>query len=132
MSDTITTFRHPTLPVSAPADYWHPLGYTTYSNTDIVALGSGFRSDSDELVMLGVGATGANDERALVWAMSERNRRNEERTRVTAQAREAEAIKDLANAIRTSAEDTVLAKILGRLSERTQYAVRTQLGRTHG
>lgn len=58
--------------------------------------------------------------------------RSEERTRSTALAREADAILALARAIRESAEEgVILDRIMPRLTERTRYAVRAQLG-IHG
>ena len=107
----ITTFRHPSIDVSGPKEFWRALGYQPYSNTDVVGQIS---PEADALVLLGINATGANDQRALAWALNEKQRRSEEKTRTTAIAREAEAIK---------------ARIISRLSEQTQYAVRQQLRR---
>jgi hypothetical protein len=71
--------------------------------------------------------TGSDDWQALAWAVAEHDRRKEAKTAATAQAREAEGLKSLANALRDAGDSTVLDRVLSRLSERTQYAVKQQL-----
>lgn len=122
-------YRHPSLPVSAPEPYWTALRFTCYSNTDEVGNSHiGNYQEVAQAIMRGIEATGSNDHRALAWAMGELQRASEERTRATALAREAEGLQSLAKAIRESGEQQALERIIGRLTERTQYAVRKQLG----
>jgi hypothetical protein len=126
--DRIITYTP--LGIRATEATWRAAGVRPYSNTDEIDARNldSFRY-LEELLMLAVHATGTRDDAAVAWAVAERNRREEERTRSTAHAREAEAITKLASAIRDSGEDSTLERIIGRLSERTQYAVRQQLKR---
>jgi hypothetical protein len=120
-----------TLGITASRQAWHALHVSVVSvDGEIVADASSAYSPHGtvELLLLGVAAVGTRDEQVVLWALGERQRRQEERTRVTAQAREAEAILALAGALRADTETAVLERILPRLSERTQYAVRKQLG----
>ncbi len=124
MSDTIT---HPTLPITAPANYWRAGGYTVYTDGSI----GGFLSGMDSLLMLAI-AAGKHDEDAIAWAMAEKHRRSEESARNSALVADAAAICKLADALRQSSDDEILQRILSRLSERTQCAVRQQLAdRSH-
>jgi hypothetical protein len=120
--------RHPKFDVAAPESYWTAANWTVYSNTETVGPRAWSNStEADELIALGIAATGKHDESVLVWVMAETQRRKEEQTRVTALAREAEGLKALATSLATVSDQSVLDRILSRLSERTQYAVRAQL-----
>lgn len=127
-TETITKYRHPGLDITADAIYWRTLGYTCYANTDEVG-GSpdGDYGSAKELLILGMQATGANDERAIAWALAERQRRREEGSRTAAAHAEAKAVAELAAAIRDSTEEAFLDRLLPRLSEKLQYALRQQL-----
>lgn len=105
------TFRHATIDVTGPKELWSALGYQPYSNTDVVG---GQLKLEDSLIIMGIVATGANDQRALAWALNERQRREEEGRRFRAQLGEATAIKSLADAIAQSAEEGALERIIGR------------------
>jgi hypothetical protein len=120
-------YRHPTLNISASALTWRAAGFETYSNTDQVGRGPyGF----DELLILGLAAVPTGDGQVVIaWAIAERQRRSEERARVDAQRAEADAMRQLAAAISATAEDDVLQRLLGRLTDRTRHAVRSQFGR---
>jgi Flp pilus assembly protein TadB len=64
---------------------------------------------------------------AIGWAVEESNRRNDISRQVAAQSSEAAAIASLAAALQAGTTSSVVRDVLGRLSERTQYAVRQQL-----
>lgn len=125
------TYTHETTGIQAERVYWAAAGCTVYTTGTVST--SMAAHNFDALLLAGIEATGAKDHRAIVWAMQEQQRRKEEATRSTALAREAEAIQSLASSIRSAAvqesEDSLLARILPRLTERTQYAVRKQLGK---
>jgi hypothetical protein len=121
---TTRTLSHPRIPLSAPEWAWRAAGYATHNNSDEVGMGP-YGAEALMLQALGRGLAGVE---ALAWVVTELARAGEERTRVTAQAREAEALTALAQAIRESGEADVLGRILERVSERTQYAIRQQLG----
>lgn len=115
--------RHKTLAITAPESHWKALGYQVYTDGTAGFYGEG----AEELLVLGLDATGAHDERVIAWALAERQRRREERDRTAAAAAEAQAIAKLADAIRSDGDEAVLQRILSRLTERTQHAVRQQL-----
>ena len=95
--------------IAAPASVWVTFGATVYSNTEIIG---GYQGHTDgELLYLGIAATGAKDERAVVWAMAERWRRGEERTRATARARMADAIASLATSLRAESADELVRRL---------------------
>lgn len=118
--------QHPNVPLSAPAWAWKAAGYEVYSNSDEVRRSSHY-GIGDDLLLTSVAGQGLDGAKALAWASTEHQRQKEERTKVTAQAREAEAIGALAEAIKGSSEEATLERILGRLTERTRYAVQAQL-----
>lgn len=115
------------LGISAPRHIWTMLGYYAVTNNGILELRpNSFSSNADSLIVRAK-AEGHTGETAIAWALGEQTRQAEERTRSTAMAREAEALGRLAAAIRDGGEEAALERIIGRLSERTQYAVRQQL-----
>lgn len=79
-----------------------------------------------EVVHLAIGIHGPTDA-ALYWAAQEIQRRREETTRACAISREAESLRELAGAIRGSSESALLEKILGRVTEKTRFAIQQQL-----
>jgi hypothetical protein len=113
---------HPRLNVTASRTAWISAGYTVYTDD---TLGSGPHG-MDELIFLGT-QSGQSGDGAIAWAITEHQRRIECERRDNAEAANARAVKDLADAIRHSSEADALQRILGRLSEKTQYAVRQQL-----
>lgn len=117
------------LGVSAPINLWAMLGYYATDCDGITELRSHSGSTPDPLVIRGKAAahSGADGEAVIAWALGEQTRQREETTRSCAISREAEAIQALAKSIRQSEETSILEKIMSRLSERTQYAVRQQL-----
>jgi hypothetical protein len=116
--------------VTGPISLWRAIGYQ-YTPTENEAIAShwvnGDVATLDALVYEGRRVTGADDWRALAWAAAEVQRRQEVRTANTAQAREADGLRELAAAIRQTGDESVLDRVLGCLSERTQYAVKQQL-----
>ena len=116
--------------VTGPSNLWSAIGYQyTTGDGEQMRSASGFESveSLDALVYEGRRQTGRDDWQALAWAAAEHQRRREACTASAAQAREAEGLKELAAALRTAGDETVLDRVLSRLSERTQYAVRQQL-----
>jgi hypothetical protein len=110
------TIRHRDLAISAPKNYW-------------VALGNRMDGENDKLLMLAL-AAGHRDEAAITWALAERQRREEAYAIAHAINSEAASLQSLANAIRGANDDATLEKLLGRLTERTRYAVRAQLAQS--
>lgn len=121
------TAIHDQTGISAPQMTWGTLGATVGTYADGSLHVSGLPHGTEELLVIAIHETQSRDERAIAWALAERQRRREEQTRSTALAREAEAIGQLAAALRTANDQSVLDRILSHLSERTQYAVRQQL-----
>lgn len=129
MSDKTQIMRHTTLPISAPRCYWTQAGYQIYHRPDdssYVGQADGYHCDMDGILMLAL-AAGKTDADAVAWAIAEHQRRKEEDASVQAIRAEAASLAKLAAAIRDSGEDAVLERIMGRLTERTRYAVRAQL-----
>jgi hypothetical protein len=125
-----TLYAHHNLDITAPAPYWRALGFQPLDQHDPDATGtvSYHRAGSiDDVLILGMAKTGAHDERVLVWAMEEVQRRSEEASRSTAIAQEANGLKALAESIRQTTDEQFLARLLGKVSEKTAYAIRAQL-----
>ncbi len=120
---TAELYEHEELNIVAPKAYWLSLGYNVYTSGKV----GGGPYHEEELLVLGIAATGAKDERAVAWALAERQRRAEEQTRSTAQAREADGLMALAQSIRQSSNEEFLKKLFGNLTEKTQYAIKAQL-----
>jgi hypothetical protein len=129
MSDS-RILKHPTLPISAAAELWSAMGWTTYANTDTVGGrswdGGGINGINSYLAR-GIVATGANDERVIAWAVAEQSRHDEAKSAASAVRAEAEAITKLADALKSESERATISRIMSRLTERTQYALRQQL-----
>lgn len=129
MTTTNTTilYTHPS-GISAPDQAWAMLDASLSREPDgsrgYARVGFGL----EPLMRLGVVETGDSGERAIAWVAREHQRRQEERTRVTAQAREAEAVAALARAITDMGDAAALERILARVSERTAHAIRRQMG----
>lgn len=137
-TETTTTNEITHLGVTAPLSVWELLGYrqSAYRTDAPVEAKSHYthidREETarlDSLVLQGLAATARADSTAIAWALSEQNRRGEEKARSRSIAIEAEALITLAKAIREGGEEATLERIIGRLSERTQYAVRSQLSK---
>lgn len=114
----------------ATANAWQSIGYHIVGNPEDWA-GNEARPDYHDnvpsaIVRLALGLHDKTDA-ALYWAAQEWQRRKEEQTRSTAEARSAESIAALAVALRSAGQQTALEQVIGQLSERTQYAVRAQL-----
>lgn len=120
-------YSHPTLPLTARAHAWKAAGYAIYDNSQEVGVSSS-PMGMHELLAQGLLEHPENGEAAIRWAVNEHQRRQEESSRNRAQFCEARAIEKLAAALNASVESEVLQRILGRLTEKTQYAVRQQLG----
>lgn len=138
MTTTTTKITH--LGVTTDLRTWQLLGYresryredapieaeSVYTHLDRES-----NAKLDSLIVRGKAATGSTDGDIVIgWALSEVTRQAEEKTRSTAIAREAESLAALARAIKESEKQAIIEQIIGRLSERTQYAVRKQLGIT--
>lgn len=127
-----TELKHPKLNVWADREVWTATRqfYITKSGDGGTVSDRGSTNSEDMNPLLVIGMQVLEDPKpneVVVWAMQEQQRRREERTRATAHAKEAEAINNLADAIRGASEDDVLARILGKVSERTRCAVLQQL-----
>jgi len=130
---TTTTERictHHKFPISAPDYMWNSMGWEVYSNVDVISRRRSFANDdSDELLAI-ASANGLSGVDALRYYAEEHQRRSEEKTRATAVSRQAEAINNLAASLRSESDRTVLEKVMGQLTEPTQWAVRKQLAGT--
>jgi hypothetical protein len=143
---------HPSIDLTAPVEYWQALAETWQHGLSIQQYNPENRfaaprpGDPWELYLDGMSTRGLTalllqaishgvgleirepDGRyAIIWAIDELNRRAEERARVSALTADAKAIEAFAAAMTGAAYEAVLQQILSRLSERTQFAVRTQL-----
>lgn len=121
------------LAIVASEAAWSAAGAEVYSNRDTIDRGQLLRRygngvDMHEVLFLAVHVTGRRDDYAVAWAIAERQRRLEGSHQNAVISGEAGALRELAQAIAGTTESAVLERILGRLSERTQYAVRQQLG----
>lgn len=113
-----TTIRYERLDMHAPSAVWSAFGAVIYSQADgpdYVGRLEGDPCEGDQLLLLGCAATGARDERAVVWAIGERARRGEERTRVTAEARMADAVRELAAQLGAESAASLVARMPERL-----------------
>ena len=120
-------YTHPSIPLQAPAHVWRAAGYTIHDNTNTVGFNA--NPDMDMLITLGTAHHPDNDMQAILWGVTEYRRRCEERTRVTALNREAAAISELAQTIKSTTEQTVMNRLLDKLSDKTRHAVRQQVGK---
>lgn len=118
--------HHAVNAVDASEAAWKAAGaYTALSGEEKVACGPhGFEA----LLHLALHEGKTGDD-AVAWAMAEDRRRKEADSLHYALRAQAEATEKLAAAIRQSGQDEALKAIMGRLSEKTQYAVRQQLGK---
>jgi hypothetical protein len=123
MTTTTETYRHDGLDIVAPRTYWSALGYSVFTTGNV---GTG-PHNGEELLILGIAATGAHDEKAVAWAIAEKQRRIEKQTESTALAREADGLKALAESIRQNSNEEFLTKLFGRLTDKTRYAIKAQL-----
>lgn len=117
--------RHRTLPIEAPLAMWVAFGWETYTNTDVAGRRP-WDDNADQLLAIAV-AKGLTGAQALAFAVEERQRQNEEQRRASVVCKEAEAIAALASSLRTESDRSVVQRIMSRLSERTQWALRSQL-----
>lgn len=116
-------YRHWSIPLSASKVAWKAAGFTVSSNSDVVGGGPyGFET----LLFLAV-AQDLTGDKAIAWALTEGRRRMEQDSMAAAIASSGDGARQLADAIRQSGEKDALERIIGRLTERTQYAVRAQL-----
>jgi hypothetical protein len=121
--------KHRTLPITAPESIWKSMGWRSWSDSSEVGqrdFDTGGTNGID--VYLGMAVSkGMIGAAAIGWAVEESNRRNDISRQVAAQSSEAAAIASLAAALQAGTTSSVVRDVLGRLSERTQYAVRQQL-----
>lgn len=113
------TATHEATQITANSNLWRTFGATVFTN-------GGVRLDSDELLWLGIAATGSRDERAVLWAMAERTRRSEERTRVTAEARLADSLQALAHALGTESVEALVKRLPDRLRPYLETVLRNK------
>lgn len=130
-----TDLTYDEIGLAASAPYWRglaaavPHAVKVGRNTagDWLEIDSIRGGETTGILLLGIEATSAHDHRAIVWALAEIQRRKEEAGRHDAAMAEARAMHELAEAIAKSGEEDVLARLLPKLTERTQSAVRSQL-----
>ena len=127
MTATETAIPHRHLPVSLSREMWDLLGYTVLTHEDGTRTTTKHgMSDSDELLIaaLAAGLTGLS---LVAHVTTEKRRRNEHRDQIRALHAESQAIARLADAISGESDNAVVQRVLSRLTERTQHAVRSQL-----
>jgi hypothetical protein len=135
---------HPAIDLTAGIEYWRALAQETLALRVQNARGPQGEILPDEweiyvdathdrdsritgLLLRGI-QEGGRGQRAIVWALGELERRREENQRLRVQEDEAKAVAALAEALKGEADQAVLDRLLPMLTERTQRAVRTQLG----
>lgn len=117
---------HPATGITATTTVWYAFRASITTHDDHLEAYN-LPHGSEELLVLGMNATGDTGEKAIAWAMTERNRREEAKTIATAIAREGEAIATLARAISSSSEEGFIERLLPRLTENLRFAVKAQL-----
>jgi len=118
------------LGIEASREFWAAMGwsFTFVNDVEYPAYRSHIHNAEQTLaIAVGNGLTG---EAAIAWAAAEDQRRSEAMTASTAMARNADAIKALADALRGQADQSVVEKIMRHLTEPTQRALRKQLAGT--
>jgi|SRR5580704_13066478 hypothetical protein len=130
MTDQTIVLTHPTLPISATRGVWalcRCYGVCQGADGSEYLMASTHDADTMSATLLTALSRGLRDADAIGWAIAERERHREESARSNAIREEADGLRKLASAISATAEADVLERILGRLTERTRYAVRAQL-----
>lgn len=124
------------LGVTAPLNLWRLLGYkkAAYPTKEPLEAVTPFTHHDkpatdalNELVIIGKNISKSTGEAAIACALVERRLRLEERNRNDVARKEAQAVKELANAIKGASEREMVSSILNSLSEKTRYAVLQQL-----
>jgi hypothetical protein len=129
---TTKLYAHRKLDIVAPATYWYALGFQPCEageGEDVGTVSYHRVGSLDDVLILGIAKTEAHDEKVLVWALEEVQRRKEAQTTATAIAREAEGLQALAKSIRETTDNAFLSRLFGHLSEKTRYAIQQQLKR---
>lgn len=120
---------HHRLPIVAPEYIWSSLGWAVYDKSDEV--GHRAQGEIDDLLALAF-CNGLSGERAVAWAVTEHRRRYEDAVQNATAQKEAGAMEHLASAIERAVGDSgdfdAVQGIIGKLSPKTQFAVRSQLG----
>ena len=127
--------RHPELDITAPAPYWRALAVVTGAyrvqhrdnGEDYLYVDRIGAPRTEILLLQGIEHTQSHDQRVIVWALDELQRRREEDRRVSASAGESDAIQALAKALASERDGAFLERLLPHLTERTRFAVRAQL-----
>lgn len=111
MTTTTTTIIHESSGIVASRSAWRALGFDVYSDDTLNSGPHGVEA----LLFFGVQATGRRDESAVIAAIVERDRRNEERTRVTAESRLADAIREMAASVGAETAREFVARLPDRI-----------------
>jgi hypothetical protein len=122
----ITEIKHPTLNISAPAAVWAAAGYTVYSDGQISHGPHGF-----EALLVRSLVHVPDDEPGAVrvaWAMDQRAKEHDERTRVTAEARMADSIRELALSLRAESAEALIARLPGNIRPYVETVFRAHKG----
>lgn len=120
---TTTTITHASTGITATKTAWRALGFGVALSGDREVLDNGPHG-VEALLYFGVQATGAHDESAVVAAIVERDRRQEERTRATAQARLGDAIGALARQLGEESAESLVARMPERLRPYVESVLR--------
>lgn len=118
------------LGVEASREFWTAMGWSigTVNGVEQPTYRNHYHN-YDQTLAIAIG-NGLDGEAAIAWAASEDQRRAEAMTASTAMARNADALKALADSLRTQADQSVVEKIMRHLTEPTQWALRKQLAGT--
>jgi len=112
MTTTTTTITHEGTQITASEASWRALGFQLLldGNSDRLMLGAGPHG-IEALLYFGIQQAGTRDERAVIAAIVERDRRAEERTKATAQARLAESLGALAREFHAETAEQLVARL---------------------
>lgn len=113
------------LGIEASRTHWSALGCNVVTDGERLKIGN-TPHGADELLIIAL-ANGKTGNDAVAWALAERDRRNEEKTRSTAQARLAESITTLAKSVQPLEVRVLIERFLPQLPPAAQEEVRKML-----
>ena len=107
---TTTTITHEGTQITASEASWRALGFQLTLSGDKRMLDAG-PYGIEALLYFGIQQAGTRDERAVIAAIVERDRRAEERTNVTTQARLAESFEALTREFHAETAEQLVARL---------------------
>ena len=122
--------KHRSLAIEAPESIWRALKFQVYSNVDIVGDQYFDNNGSMDVLLAIATVNGLSGSQALSWAATEHQRQREQSAMAASVRANATAIENLAKALSDQSDQNVVQKVMGKLSEATQWSLRKQLAGT--